>query len=38
VDSLNTGTPVPRKIDVHRGHNGGTVIFYPKGVISMKVA
>lgn len=37
VDSLNTGTPVPRTIDVHRGHNGGPVIFYPNGVVVMHV-
>jgi len=33
----NNPNPVPRKIDVHRGHNGGPVIFYPSGVIVMSV-
>ena len=37
VDSLKTGTPVPRKIDVHRGHNGGPVIFHPNGIVIMSV-
>jgi hypothetical protein len=37
IDSLNTGNPVPRRVDVHRGHNGGPVIFYPSGVVVMSV-
>lgn len=28
---------VPRIIEVHRGHNGGPVIFYPNGVVVMSV-
>lgn len=38
VDSLQTGNPVPRRISVHRGHNGGPVIYYPSGVVVMSVA
>lgn len=37
VDSANTGNPVPRQIAVHRGHNGGPVMFYPNGVVVMNV-
>lgn len=37
VDSLLTGQPVPRRISVHRGHNGGPVIYYPSGVVVMSV-
>ncbi len=37
VDSLNTGTPIPRTITVHRGHNGGPVIYYPSAVVVMSV-
>jgi hypothetical protein len=39
VDSATPGNPnpVPRKIDVHRGHNGGPVIFYPSNVVVMSV-
>ncbi len=37
IDSANTGKPVPRLIDVHRGHNGGPVIFHPNGVVVMSV-
>jgi hypothetical protein len=33
----NTTRDVPRKIVVHRGHNGGPVIYFPSGVIVMKV-
>lgn len=35
-DSLETKRP-PREIVVHRGHNGGPVIFYPGSVIAMSV-
>jgi len=35
-DSLATNRP-PREIVVHRGHNGGPVIFFPGAVISMSV-
>jgi hypothetical protein len=39
VDSAMPGNPnpVPRKVEVHRGHNGGPVIFYPSGVVVMSV-
>jgi len=37
VDSITTGNPVPRTIAVHRGHNGGPVIFHPNGVVVMSV-
>jgi hypothetical protein len=28
---------VPREIEIHDGHNGGPVIFYPSGVVTMTV-
>lgn len=39
VDSAVNGNPnpVPRKIDVHRGHNGGPVIYYPSAVVVLTV-
>ena len=39
VDSAISGNPnpVPRKVDVHRGHNGGPVIYYPSGVVVLSV-
>ena len=37
VDSLNGDKPVPRRIEVHRGHNGGPVLFYPNGIVRMSV-
>ena len=37
VDSATTENPVPRKLSVHRGHNGGPVIFFPKGVVVLSV-
>lgn len=37
VDSLSTGQPVPRQISVHRGHNGGPVMYHPNGVVIMTV-
>jgi hypothetical protein len=37
IDSLTTGKPVPRWIEVHRGHNGGPVIFYPNGIVRLAV-
>jgi hypothetical protein len=37
VDSLQTGTPIPRRISVHRGQNGGPVIYYPSAVVVMSV-
>jgi len=39
VDSATPGNPnpVPRKVDVHRGHNGGPVIYYPSGVVVLSV-
>lgn len=37
VDSLTTGNPVPRRIELHRGHNGGPVIFYPNGIVRLSV-
>jgi hypothetical protein len=42
TDNLSTGTsntttPVPRKVTVHRGHNGGPVIFYGNAVVVMSV-
>ena len=38
VDSADGGNPIPRKIDVHRGHNGGPVVFYPNGVVILDVS
>lgn len=35
VDNLERD--VPRKIQVHRGHNGGPVLFFPGAVVSMIV-
>ena len=37
VDSINGDKPIPRKVWVHRGHNGGPVLYYPNGVIVMSV-
>jgi len=39
VDSAMPGNanPVPRKVDIHRGHNGGPVIYYPSGVVVLSV-
>jgi len=28
----------PRNIEIHRGHNGGPAIYYPNGVVTMKIA
>jgi hypothetical protein len=36
VDSGTDDAP-PRKIDVHRGHNGGPVIFYGTAIVQMTV-
>lgn len=33
VDSLDTGTPIPRTIDVHRGHNGAPALQYPSQIV-----
>jgi hypothetical protein len=35
VDNVNR--EVPRRIDVHDGHNGGPVLYYPSAIISMSV-
>jgi hypothetical protein len=35
-DSLDASKP-PRKLEVHRGHNGGPVIYYPSAVVVMTV-
>lgn len=35
-DSMDAQKP-PRKVAVHRGHNGGPVIFYPSAVVVMTV-
>lgn len=37
VDSLATGTPVPRRIQVFKGHNGGPKIYFPSAVVVMTV-
>lgn len=38
-DSLTSGgVPVPREIQVHDGHNGGPVLFFPSSIVSMHVA
>jgi hypothetical protein len=39
VDSAMAGNPnpVPRVINVERGHNGGPVIYYPSGVVVLSV-
>lgn len=34
----NKGQGVPRKIEVHDGHNGGPVIFFPGSLVRMNVA
>lgn len=34
----NKGQGVPRKIEVHDGHNGGPVVFYPGSLVRMNVA
>jgi hypothetical protein len=28
---------VPRKIEVHRGHNGGPVIYFPGSIVAMTI-
>lgn len=35
-DSMDAGKP-PRKIEVHRGHNGGPVCYFPSAVVMMSV-
>jgi hypothetical protein len=35
-DTLDANNP-PRKLQVHRGHNGGPVIYYPSAVVVMTV-
>jgi hypothetical protein len=35
-DSIDAQKP-PRNLEVHRGHNGGPVIFYPSAVVTMTV-
>jgi hypothetical protein len=37
IDSLNTGQPVPRKIWVHKGHNGGPKVVFPSSFVIMSV-
>lgn len=37
-DSLQSTNPVPRKIDIDRGHNGGPVVFYPLGIVVLDVS
>jgi hypothetical protein len=39
VDSAMPGNPnpVPRRVEVHRGHNGGPVLYYPGGVCVLNV-
>ena len=34
---VNGVTPVPPKIDVHRGHNGGPVLYFPSAIVAMTV-
>jgi hypothetical protein len=36
-DTLKNMGDVPRKLVVHRGHNGGPVIYYPGAVVAMTV-
>ena len=38
VDSLETGSPIPRKIFVHDGHNGGPKMVFPSGAVVMDVS
>jgi hypothetical protein len=33
VDSLTTGRPVPRRVEVHDGHNGGPVLYFPSSIV-----
>lgn len=33
VDSLDTGAPYPRTIDVHRGHNGAPALKFPSQIV-----
>ena len=37
IDTLVENGDVPRKMIVHRGHNGGAVIFYPGAIVSASV-
>jgi hypothetical protein len=38
VDSLDSSQdPIPRRIGIHKGHNGGPVIYYPSSVVVMNV-
>ena len=39
VARLDSGTDdaPPRKIDIHRGHNGGPVLFYGTAIVQMNV-
>jgi hypothetical protein len=34
---INAPKEVPPKIEVHRGHNGGPVIYYPSAIVVMTV-
>lgn len=35
--AVNDGGRPPRKVEVHRGHNGGPVLFYPGAIAILKV-
>lgn len=35
IDSLGTGNPIPRTIDVHDGHNGGPAVFYSNAIVRL---
>ncbi len=37
VDSANTSNPVPRKVSIHRGWNGGMRIYHPSSICIMTV-
>lgn len=37
VDSLSTGSPVPRRLTVFKGHNGGPKIYFPSAIVRMSV-
>lgn len=35
ADSIATMNPAPRRLDVHLGHNGGPVVYYPSAVVTL---
>jgi hypothetical protein len=37
IDNIQTTREVPRQINVHDGHNGGPVLFYPSALVRMSL-